>query len=131
METLKIKMGQIFDLEAEINGIAKTNELGEQVVIVKGFLLETLPLYTKYWLLELNKEVRRVKTSIDSLRDELIKKYGTEGKTSGNISISVYLPDTEVLDENGNIISGTINPKYLEFQKEYMELLNGDLEIQP
>jgi len=130
METLKIKLGQIFELDAEINGISSTNELGEQVILIKGFINESLSLTTKYWLLELNKEVNKVKSSLESLRDELIKKYGVEDKETGKIIISLYLPGTEEFDYNNNIINGTPNPIYHEFQKEYSDLINDDLEIQ-
>ena len=91
METLKIKLGQIFEVDAEINGISSTNELGEQVTLIRGFINESLSLTTKYWLLELNKEVNKVKSSLESLRDELIKKYGVEDKETGKIIISLYL----------------------------------------
>lgn len=130
METLKIKLGQIFEIDAEINGISSTNELGEQVTLIKGFINESLSLTTKYWLLELNKEINKVKSSLESLRDELIKKYGVEDKETGKITIPLYLPGTEEFDDNNNIINGTTNPVYIEFQKEYSELMNDDLEIQ-
>jgi hypothetical protein len=130
METLKIKLGQIFEVDAEINGISSTNELGEQVILIKGFINESLSLTTKYWLLELNKEINKVKSSLESLRDELIKKYGVEDKETGKIIISLYLPGTEEFDYNNNIINGTPNPIYHEFQKEYSDLINDDLEIQ-
>ena len=130
METLKIKLGQIFEIDAEINGISSTNELGEQVILIKGFINESLSLTTKYWLLELNKEINKVKSSLESLRDELIKKYGVEDKETGKITIPLYLPGTEEFDDNNNIINGTTNPVYIEFQKEYSELMNDDLEIQ-
>ena len=32
--------------------------------------------------------------------------------------------------DNNNIINGTTNPVYIEFQKEYSDLINDDLEIQ-
>lgn len=130
METLKIKLGQIFEIDAEINGISSTNELGEQVILIKGFINESLSLTTKYWLLELNKEINKVKSSLESLRDELIKKYGVEDKETGKITIPLYLPGTEEFDDNNNIINGTTNPVYIEFQKEYSDLINDDLEIQ-
>lgn len=130
METLKIKLGQIFEVDAEINGISSTNELGEQVILIKGFINESLSLTTKYWLLELNKEVNKVKSSLESLRDELIKKYGVEDKETGKIIISLYLPGTEEFDDDNNIINGTPNPIYIEFKKEYSDLINDDLEIQ-
>ena len=130
METLKIKLGQIFEIDAEINGISSTNELGEQVILIKGFINESLSLTTKYWLLELNKEINKVKSSLESLRDELIKKYGVEDKETGKITIPLYLPGTEEFDDNNNIINCTTNPVYIEFQKEYSDLINDDLEIQ-
>ena len=130
METLKIKLGQIFEIDAEINGISSTNELGEQVILIKGFINESLSLTTKYWLLELNKEINKVKSSLESLRDELIKKYGVEDKETGKITIPLYLPGTEEFDDNNNIINGTTNPVYIEFQKEYSDLINDDLDIQ-
>lgn len=130
METLKIKLGQIFEIDAEINGISSTNESGEQVTLIKGFINESLSLTTKYWLLELNKEINKVKSSLESLRDELIKKYGVEDKETGKITIPLYLPGTEEFDDNNNIINGTTNPVYIEFQKEYSDLINDDLEIQ-
>jgi hypothetical protein len=130
METIKIKLGQIFELDAEINGISSTNESGEQVILMKGFINESLSLTTKYWLLELNKEVNKVKSSLESLRDELIKKYGTEDPETGKIIIPLYLPGTEELNEHGKVINGTTNPVYIDFQKEYSDLMNDDLEIQ-
>ena len=73
MKTLKIQLSDIFVLESEIGKL----------------LNEKLTLSTKYWLIELNKQVLEIKTTIDSLRDELIKTYGTTN-ADGNIIIPYY-----------------------------------------
>jgi hypothetical protein len=129
METLNIKLQDIFILESEINGLSRQNpKTGENIVLLKGLVNEKINLSTKFWLLELNKEIAPLKTSLESLRDELIKKHGTEDK-SGQIMIPIYEPGTEVKDENGNIVDGKINSKYEQFQKEYTDLLNEEKEI--
>jgi hypothetical protein len=103
MKTLKIQLSDIFVLETEIGKL----------------LNEKLTLSTKYWLIELNKQVLEIKTTIDSLRDELIKTYGTTN-TDGNIIIPYYL-DAE---------KDIVNPKFEQFQQEYGVLLTQEKELQ-
>jgi hypothetical protein len=103
MKTLKIQLSDIFVLEAEIGKL----------------LNEKLTLSTKYWLIELNKQVLEIKTTIDSLRDELIKTYGTTN-TEGNIIIPYYLDSEKEI----------INPKFEQFQQEYSVLLTQEKELQ-
>jgi hypothetical protein len=103
MKTLKIQLSDIFVLESEIGKL----------------LNEKLTLSTKYWLIELNKQVLEIKTTIDSLRDELIKTYGTTN-TDGNIIIPYYL-DAE---------KDIVNPKFEQFQQEYGVLLTQEKELQ-
>jgi hypothetical protein len=103
MKTLKIQLSDIFVLESEISKL----------------LNEKLTLSTKYWLIELNKQVLEIKTTIDSLRDELIKTYGTTN-TDGNIIIPYYLDAEKEI----------INPKFDQFQQEYSILLTQEKELQ-
>jgi hypothetical protein len=103
MKTLKIQLSDIFVLESEIGKL----------------LNEKLTLSTKYWLIELNKQVLEIKTTIDSLRDELIKTCGTTN-TDGNIIIPYYL-DAE---------KDIVNPKFEQFQQEYSILLTQEKELQ-
>lgn len=103
MKSLKIQLLNIFVLDTEINKLLK----------------EKISLATKYWLLELNKQVQEIKTSIDSLRDELIKQHGTPNK-DGNIIIPYYI----------DIEKEIINPKFEQFQQEYSALLAEEREIQ-
>jgi hypothetical protein len=103
METLKIQLATIFILEDELTKL----------------LNERLSLSTKYWLLDLNKQVLEIKTTIESLRDTLIKTYGVTNN-DGNIIIPYYL-DTE---------KEIINPKFEQFQQEYQALLREEKELQ-
>ena len=103
METLKIQLATIFILEDELSKL----------------LNEKISLSTKYWLLDLNKQVLEIKTIIDSLRDTLIKTYGVTNN-DGNIIIPYYL-DTE---------KEIINPKFEQFQQEYQALLKEEKELQ-
>lgn len=103
METLKIQLTNIFVLEEELTKLLK----------------EKISLSTKYWLLELTKQVQEIKSTIESLRDELIKNYG-EPNSDGNIVIPYYL-DTE---------KDIINPKFEQFQQEFNTLLTEEREIQ-
>jgi hypothetical protein len=103
METLKIQLATIFILEDELSKL----------------LNEKISLSTKYWLLDLNKQVLEIKTTIDSLRDILIKTYGVTNN-DGNIIIPYYL-DTE---------KEIINPKFDQFQQEYQALLREEKELQ-
>ena len=103
MVTLKIQLTNIFVLEEELTKLLK----------------EKISLSTKYWLLELTKQVQEIKSTIESLRDELIKNYG-EPNSDGNIVIPYYL-DTE---------KDIINPKFEQFQQEFNTLLTEEREIQ-
>ena len=103
MESLKIQLESIFVLDTEINALLK----------------EKISLSTKYWLLELNKQVQEIKTTIDSLRDSLIKTYGTPNE-DGNIIIPYYL----------NVEKDIVNPKFEQFQQEFGTLLLEEREIQ-
>ena len=64
-------------------------------------------------------QVQEIKTIIESLRDELIKTYGTSNK-DGSITIPYYL----------DIEKEIINPKFEQFQQEFNTLLTEEREIQ-
>lgn len=125
METITLRLFEIIQLEAELNGIVDTKN---NEVKLKGILNERLSLVTKFRLNELNKQVLSIKNSIDKVKNELIEKYGAKDEL-GNISINMHI---ENIDEDGNT-KKSINPSYEEFQKEYSILLQEvrNLEYQP
>jgi hypothetical protein len=123
MEKITLKLGEILQLESEINGFVDP-QTGNQ--LFEGFTKQNLPIILKYELSDLSKELKAERTKVEELRDELIKKYG-EDDGKGGIMVKMY---SEVKDEEGNVISSPINPKYIDFDKDYGSLLNQDKEIE-
>jgi len=123
MKNQSLKLFELLNLEAELTG-ATNNQTGEK--IIEGLLNQKLPVITKYYLNNLVDTLGREKKVIDSLRDELIKKHGTEDK-DGNVGISMVI-ETEKVDDKGEPIKD-INPAYIAFNDEYGELLNQEKEI--
>lgn len=124
MKKISIKLFELLNLEAELAG-ATNNQTGEK--IIEGLLNQKLPVITKYHLNILLSNLTAEKKTIDALRDELIKKYGTEDE-NGNIGISMVIETGEV-KENGEPVKD-LNPAYIEFNDEYGGLLNQEKEIQ-
>ena len=125
MEKISLKLHEILTLDAELNG-AKNQQTGE--VTIKGLANEKLSLVVKYHMNELSKKVAVEKQSVETLREELIKKLGTE--EDGQVFIKMY---DEVKDEEGNIVSRSLTENFIEFNKEYDTLLNEvkELEYRP
>lgn len=123
MEKSKFKLGDILQLESEINGFVNP-ETGER--IYEGFLKQNLSIILKYELTELSDVLTKERRKVDGLRDELVKKYGADdGK--GGIMVKMF---NEEKDTEGNIISRVINPQYVEFDKEYGTLLNTEIDLE-
>jgi hypothetical protein len=95
--------------------------------ISAGLLAEKLKLTTKYWLTELAKKVAAEKTTVETLKEELIKKHG-EADEQGNVSIPMYV--NIVTNEEGQTVSREVNPKFIEFQTEFNAVLNEDKELE-
>ena len=124
MEKISLKLYEFYNLDSELNGVTN-QQTGEK--ISAGLLAEKLKLTDKYWLTELSKKVAAEKATVESLKEELIKKHGETDET-GNISIPMYI--NIVKDEEGNIVSGENNPKFIEFQNEFNTLLQEEKELE-
>lgn len=124
MEKVTLKLHEFYALEAELNGVVN-NQTGE--VLSKGLLSEKIKLSTKYWLTELGKKVSEEKTAVEKLKEELIKKHGTEDD-KGGIAIPMYI--NIVTNEEGEVTSRDINPKFVEFQNEFNALLQEEKEVE-
>ncbi len=123
MAKLTLKLGQVLQLESEINGFVNPQN-GKEVFV--GFRKHKLPLKTKYWLSELGDRLASERKSIETLRDEIIQKHG-EDDGKGGIQIGVFI---EQKDENDKVISRELNPQYVEFQNEFNALLSEEKEIE-
>ena len=125
MEKVTLKLHEFYALEAELNGVTN-RQTGE--ILAKGLLNEKIKLTTKYWLHDLSKKVSAEKESVEKLKEELIKKYGTTD-TEGNVSIPMYI--NEVIDEETKeIVSRDVNPDFVKFQKDFNGLLEEDRELE-
>jgi hypothetical protein len=123
MQNTTLQLGQILQLETEVNGVVNT-QTGE--TISKGLLKEVLKFKTKYWLMQLSDDLVEEKKKIEAVRDQLVKELGEEDET-GAISLPVYI--NEVQDEDGKIVSREVNPKFLDFQEKFNELLVETKEL--
>lgn len=115
MAQIKLKLHEILTLEAELNGFVNP-QTGEKVL--DGFLKAKLNLKTKYYLTKLSEELKKEKATLDGLRDELIKEYGEE--KDGQIALETFIGEGDKKE---------INPKFVEFQKKYTELLDEEKEV--
>lgn len=123
MENTKLSLFEILQLESEINGVIDSST-GKETS--KGLLKEVLKFKTKYWLMKIAEDLVKEKVTIDKIREELIKELGSIAE-DGSTFISLYI--NEKLDEEEKLISRDINPKFLEFQEKYNEVLNETKEI--
>ncbi len=117
MEKKLLKLGQFFNLDAELNGFVNP-ETKEKVL--DGILSQKISIKTKYWLTNLSKKIKAEIASCDELKNDLLKKYGKE--ENGNISI-------KYMDKNEDG-SSSVNENFLKFQEEYNSLMNEEKEIE-
>jgi len=123
MQNTTLQLGQILQLETEVNGVVNT-QTGE--VVSKGLMKEVLKFKTKYWLMQLSDDLVEEKKKIEAVRDQLVKELGEEDET-GSISLPVFI--NEVQDEDGKVVSKEVNPKFVEFQEKFNELLVETKEV--
>jgi len=123
MQNTTLQLGQILQLETEVNGVVNT-QTGE--VVSKGLMKEVLKFKTKYWLMQLSDDLVTEKKKIEAVRDQLVKELGEEDET-GAISLPVFI--NEVQDEDGKVVSREVNPKFLDFQEKFNELLAETKEL--
>jgi len=108
METKKIKIKEVLELEVQLNGLK-----GEGFEI-KGLLNEKLNIKTKYWLGKIFDQVQSEKKSFSTLREELIKKYGEEKDGSFQVN---------------PLIDGKQNKNFTKFFEELNVLLDQEVEM--
>jgi hypothetical protein len=123
MEKITLRLGDILQLENEINGFINP-ETGKQ--LYEGFIKQKLSIILKYELTELSELLTKERKKVEGLRDELIKKYG-EDDGKGGVFVKMF---DETKDEEGNVISSKINENYLKFDAEYGTLLSTEKEIE-
>lgn len=124
MKKTALKLHEFYTLEAELNGVIN-QQTGEQVS--KGLIFETKKMTTKYWLSDLSKRVTAEKQAVESLKEDLIKKHG-EPDVTGAISIPMYI--NVVTNEQGEVTSREVNPKFVQFQNDFNSVLEETKELE-
>ena len=117
MENYTLTLGEILDLEIEINGLIN-NETGE--VIFEGFRKQNLNILLKYDISEFGDKLKNEVKLVNEIRDELVRKHGKD--EYGKIFVQMY--DVEK-DDKGNVISQKFTQSFIDFQTEYNTLLNS------
>jgi hypothetical protein len=113
MEKIKLTLGQVLELDAELNGYI--NPQTEEKVL-DGFLKQNISMLVRYRMSTLINNVAAEKATIDKMRDELVTKHGDQTEAGYNVALRLE--------------SGEINPKFLDFQREYSEVLTETTEIE-
>jgi len=121
MKNLTVKLFEIYSLQSELSGLIN-QQTGEK--IKNGILDEEIGLVAKYWINQLNDIVTAEVKTLDSQREELIKKYGSEDE-QGGVSLQMVIKE---MDKDGKEIS-KINPNFAEFNTEFNELLGQEKEL--
>lgn len=124
MEKSSLKLHEYYTLDAELNGVIN-QQTGQ--VVSKGLLSEKIKLTTKYWITDLAKKATAEREVVEKIKEDLIKKHG-EADEQGGISIPMYI--NVVTNEEGQVTSREINPKYVEFQNEFNTLLDEEKEVE-
>jgi hypothetical protein len=117
MNTIELRLQEVLELQIELEGYINP-QTGE--TIVKGFINHSLPLTTKFWLTKLTERVGKEKSEIEKMRNSLIEKFGDKDE-QGNISIPAMVKKGKKEEPN---------PKLMEFQREYQNLLNETISIE-
>lgn len=117
METINLKLAEFLSLAVELHGNPQNPNSNQ------GILNEKMSLTTRYWLNQIAKQALDEKTTIDKLRDELIVKYG-ESREDGSCQVLPYIEE----EVDGQVVKN-LNPKFIEFQAEYTELLEQEKEF--
>jgi hypothetical protein len=117
MGKISLKLGEILQFENELNGFTNP-ETGK--VIYTGFLKQNINAMLKYEFMDTSDFLLNEKKKIEKVKDDLILKYG-EKTEEGGFFIAMFL---ETKDEQGVVTSKVINPKYVDFERDYGTFLN-------
>ena len=125
LNKITLSLGEILELENEING-SRNQQTGE--TILTGLINQKLPIKTKYWLSRLNETISSECKTIETLRDELVKKYGSETEDKRGYTIPLKIKSDKINPDGTPVL--VPNPVFTEFNNEYTQLLETTKEIE-
>ena len=122
MNKIKFTIQELLQLEFELNGGVN----GNGNITYEGFLKQNLPAVLKYELKGLSKYLIDKVNMVKDVRENLILTYG-KSDNYGNIVVNKYI---DVFNEYGNKISSKYDENYINYEKEYNQLLETIEEIE-
>jgi len=123
MATVTLKLLDLYSLQTEINGAF--NQQANQLII-RGLINETIKLTTKMKVADLLTKVNVEVEAINSRRSELVDKHGDK-QEDGTTLLTPFI--NVQTNEEGEIVSREDNPKFLEFQQEFQQVLQEEKEF--
>lgn len=116
MKKVNLTNSEYLQLDIELNGFVNpsTREVSQ-----KGLLQETISIKTRFWASRVNAKIEGIKKSIETAREDLIKKYGEESE--GSVSIPSMIKDGD---------KDIPNPKLQQFVDELNSVLASQEEIE-
>jgi|NOAtaT_7_FD_contig_31_1303170_length_703_multi_4_in_0_out_0_1 hypothetical protein len=124
MEKVTLKLIDFYSLQTEINGAF--NQQANQLII-RGIINETTKLTTKMKVAELLNKVNVEVEANNAKRSELVDKHGDKQEDGA----SVITPFINVqTNDAGEVVSRENNPKFLEFQQEFQQILQEEKEFE-
>ena len=124
MEKITLKLHEVYELNVELKG-STNQQTGE--VIRKGILDEKLSISVKYWLDKLSSKLKKEIDAVEKLKEESIKKLGVADEQG---SYSIPLRINEKFNDKDELLSYDVNPTFLEYQSEFEQLINQEVEIE-
>jgi hypothetical protein len=117
MEEIKLHISQIFQILEKING----NEASP------GLLDLDLSVSERFWMNDLNDQIRKIHGAVQNLRDDIVRRRGKPGP-DGNVTLkATEKVIIEFRGEQKESIAYT--EEFLRFQREYEELLEEVVRI--
>jgi hypothetical protein len=123
MKKIKLSLLEVYGLNVELKGFTNPST-GEK--LEKGLLDEKLPIIIKYKLSDLSDKIDMEIIKINKFKEDLIKTLGTVDE-NGNIGINFKINET--YKEDGSLDKWDVNPAYNEYQKQFNELLQQEVEF--
>ena len=112
MEEIKLPISQIFQILEKINGSEAS----------PGLLDLDLSVSERFWMNDLNDQIRKIHGAVQNLRDDIVRRRGKPGP-DGNVTLkATEKVIIEFQGEQKESIAYT--EEFLRFQREYGELLN-------
>jgi hypothetical protein len=117
MKEVELSLKEIFALHSRINGDESNG----------GLLDSDLSMIERFWLNDLNDQLKRICGGVRNLRDDMIRRRG-KPDSEGNVLIKAT-EEAELLIEGKTRKILTYTKEFLAFQKEYEELLEEVVRI--